>query len=104
MAKYDLLIDGQKRWRAASEDDLRAWLRDYCLEHAQDDPDAVRVQERVLVFCQLHSGTRSFESWVMKYASGSAGLLAVRSGGQIESTLQFSAQWKWMNVGIWRIG
>jgi hypothetical protein len=47
-SKYDLLIDGQKRWRAASEDDLRAWLRDYCVEHAQDDPDAMHVQIRRL--------------------------------------------------------
>jgi hypothetical protein len=47
-AKYDLLIDGQKRWRAASEDDLRTWLREYCEEHAQDDPDAVHVQIRRL--------------------------------------------------------
>ena len=47
-AKYDLLIDGQKRWRAASEDDLRVWLREYCEEHAEDDPDAVHVQIRRL--------------------------------------------------------
>jgi hypothetical protein len=47
-SKYDLLIDGQKRWRAASEDDLRAWLRDYRAEHAQDDPDAMHVQVRRL--------------------------------------------------------
>jgi hypothetical protein len=47
-SKYDLLIDGQKRWRAASEDDLRAWLRDYRVEHAQDDPDAMHVQIRRL--------------------------------------------------------
>ena len=47
-SKYDLLIDGQKRWRAASEDDLRAWLRDYRVEHAQDDPDLMHVQIRRL--------------------------------------------------------
>jgi hypothetical protein len=47
-SKYDLLIDGQKRWRAASEHDLRAWLREYCVEHAQDDPNAVHVQIRRL--------------------------------------------------------
>jgi hypothetical protein len=47
-SKYDLLIDGQKRWRAASEDDLRAWLHDYRVEHAQDDPDAMHVQVRRL--------------------------------------------------------
>ena len=47
-SKYDLLIDGQKRWRAPSEDDLRAWLRDYRVEHAQDDPDLMHVQIRRL--------------------------------------------------------
>ncbi len=48
MAKYELLVDGQSRWRAGSEDDARAWIRDYREEHAQDDPDATHVQVRVL--------------------------------------------------------
>jgi len=48
VAKYDLRLDGQQRWRAASEGDLRAWLRDYCEEHAQDDPEAMHVQIRRL--------------------------------------------------------
>ena len=48
MAKYELLIDGQARWKAASEDDLRRWLHEYREEHAQDDPDAVHVQIREL--------------------------------------------------------
>jgi len=47
-SKFELLIDGQSRWRAASEDDLRAWLREYREEHADDDPDAVHVQIRRL--------------------------------------------------------
>ena len=47
-SKYDLLIDGRKRWRAASEDDVRTWLTEYCEEHVQDDPDAVHVQVRRL--------------------------------------------------------
>ncbi len=47
-SKYELLIDGQSRWRAASEDDLRAWLQEYRVEHAEDDPDAVHVQIRRL--------------------------------------------------------
>jgi hypothetical protein len=57
-SKYDLLIDGQKRWRAASEDDLRAWLRDYCVEHAQDDPAAMHVQiRRLSAWAWLTGGT-----------------------------------------------
>ena len=48
MARYELLIDGTRRWKASSEDDVRAWLREYREEHAQDDPDAVHVQIRRL--------------------------------------------------------
>jgi hypothetical protein len=57
-SKYDLLIDGQKRWRAASDEDLRAWLRDYCVEHAQDDPEAMHVQiRRLSAWAWLTGGT-----------------------------------------------
>ena len=57
MAKYELLIDGSKRWRAASEDDVRSWLREYRDEHAQDDPDAVHVQiRRLSAFAWLTGG------------------------------------------------
>jgi hypothetical protein len=48
MPKYELLIDGERRWKAASGDDLRTWLREYREAHAQDDPDAVHVQIREL--------------------------------------------------------
>jgi hypothetical protein len=47
-SKFELLIDGRSRWRAASEDDLRMWLREYREEHAEDDPDALHVQIRKL--------------------------------------------------------
>jgi hypothetical protein len=57
VAKYELLIDGRKRWRAASEDDVRSWLREYRDEHAQDDPDAVHVQiRRLSAFAWLTGG------------------------------------------------
>jgi len=48
VAKYDVLVDGRSRWRARSEDDVRNWIAEYRLEHAEDDPDAVHVQVRVL--------------------------------------------------------
>jgi hypothetical protein len=48
VARYELLIDGRGRWRAGSEADVREWLRDYCEEHAQDDPQATHVQIRRL--------------------------------------------------------
>ena len=47
-SKYELLVDGEKRGRAASDDEARAWLRDYRAEHAADDPDATHVQVRRL--------------------------------------------------------
>jgi hypothetical protein len=48
VAKFDLLVDGERRQRVSSEDQVRAWLRDYRAEHEEEDPDAVHVQVRVL--------------------------------------------------------
>jgi hypothetical protein len=48
VAKYELLVDGERQSRVDSADDARAWLRDYRTEHAQDDPDAAHVQVREL--------------------------------------------------------
>ncbi len=41
-------MDGERRGRAASDDEARAWVRAYRAEHAQDDPDATHVQIRRL--------------------------------------------------------
>ena len=46
--KYELLVDGQGRAKAADEDDVRTLLRTYREEHADADPDAVHVQVRQL--------------------------------------------------------
>lgn len=48
MAKYELLVDGERQNRVDSADDVRAWLREYRTEHALDDPDAAHVQLREL--------------------------------------------------------
>ena len=48
MAKYELLVDGEARGKAASDDEARAWIRAYRAEHALDDPDATHVQMRRL--------------------------------------------------------
>lgn len=48
MAKFELLIDGESRWRAKSEADVCEWLREYREAHAEDDPDAAHVQIRRL--------------------------------------------------------
>ena len=48
MAKYALLVDGKSRHRTGSTDGVRAWLRAYRAEHAEDDPDAAHVQVRRL--------------------------------------------------------
>jgi hypothetical protein len=39
-----LLVDGDRRAKAATEDEVRTWLRSYCAEHEEDDPDATHVQ------------------------------------------------------------
>jgi hypothetical protein len=44
MARYELLVDGEARGKAATDDEARAWIRAYRLEHAEDDPDATHVQ------------------------------------------------------------
>jgi hypothetical protein len=48
MARYELLVDGQARWRVATEQGVRRWISDYRQEHAEDDPDAAHVQVRKL--------------------------------------------------------
>ena len=44
MAKYDLLVDGDRRARAGSDAEVRSWLAEYRADHAENDPDAVHVQ------------------------------------------------------------
>jgi hypothetical protein len=48
VARYELLVDGEARGKASSNDNARAWIRAYRLEHAPDDPDATHVQVRKL--------------------------------------------------------
>jgi hypothetical protein len=48
VARYELLVDGRRQRRVRSADDVRAWVRGYVAEHAEDDPDAVHVQVREL--------------------------------------------------------
>jgi hypothetical protein len=48
MAAYALLVDGEQRGKAGSDEEARAWIRDYRAEHAEDDPDATHVQVRRL--------------------------------------------------------
>jgi hypothetical protein len=58
VAKFELLIDGRKRWRASSEDDVRRWIAEYRAEHAEDDPDATHVQVmRLSPFSWLTGGS-----------------------------------------------
>jgi hypothetical protein len=48
MSRYELLVDGKARGKAASDEEARAWIRSYRVEHAPDDPDATHVQVRRL--------------------------------------------------------
>jgi hypothetical protein len=58
MARYQLLVDGDARGKAASDDEARAWIRAYRLEHAENDPDATHVQVRKLsTFSWLTGGS-----------------------------------------------
>jgi hypothetical protein len=60
--RYELLIDGRRRWKAASEADVRRWLDDYRSEHAEDDPDATHVQVmRLSPFSWLTGGASLVE-------------------------------------------
>jgi hypothetical protein len=43
-ARYELMVDGSRRAKAATEDEVRSWLLGYREEHAEDDPDATHVQ------------------------------------------------------------
>jgi hypothetical protein len=58
MAKYELLVDGQRQWRVASENGVRRWIADYRTEHAEDDPDAAHVQVRRLSALSWLTGGR----------------------------------------------
>jgi hypothetical protein len=58
VAKYELLVDGERQGRVDSADDVRTWLRDYRADHPQDDPDAVHVQVRELSFWAWLTGGR----------------------------------------------
>ena len=42
--KFELLVDGQRRAKAADEEEVRAWIERYRAEHEEDDPDAAHVQ------------------------------------------------------------
>jgi cell wall-associated NlpC family hydrolase len=61
VARYELLIDGRRRWKATSEEDVRRWLAEYCEEHAADDPAAVHVQVRELSALSWLTGGKLLE-------------------------------------------
>jgi len=44
MAKYALLVDGERVAKLDSEEDVRGWLLKYREEHVEDDPSAAHVQ------------------------------------------------------------
>jgi hypothetical protein len=42
--KFDLLVDGERKARVESEQQVREWLGRYTEEHRGDDPSATHVQ------------------------------------------------------------
>jgi hypothetical protein len=72
VAHYELLIDGRRRWKAATEDDVRRWLIEYRNEHVEDDPDATHVQVMQLSpLSWLTGGAKLVEPKSFLDASGS---------------------------------
>jgi hypothetical protein len=43
VTKFDVLVDGGRIARVASEEEVREWLVRYREEHSHDDPDAAHV-------------------------------------------------------------
>lgn len=43
MTKFDVLVDGGRVARVASEEEVREWLVRYREDHSYDDPDAAHV-------------------------------------------------------------
>jgi hypothetical protein len=58
MARYELLVDGERQQRASSVEEVHDWLRGYRAEHAADDPDAAHVQVRELTALSWLTGGR----------------------------------------------
>ena len=58
MARYELLVDGKRQRRVGSANAVRAWMRGYRAEHAQDDPDAVHIQVREVGLFAWFTGGR----------------------------------------------
>lgn len=75
MAKYELLVDGNRQGRVDSAGEVRAWLRDYRAEHVQDDPDAAHVQVRELSSWAWLTGGRLLDrdAFLDEESSGPAG-------------------------------
>lgn len=44
MARYDLLVDGERQARVKGEQAVKEWLSGYREQHPEDDPDATHVQ------------------------------------------------------------
>jgi hypothetical protein len=44
MPSYDILVDGERAARVASQEDARAWIVKYRAEHEEDDPAAAHLQ------------------------------------------------------------
>jgi hypothetical protein len=44
VAKYEIMVDGRRQWRADTEKGVARWLAEYRTAHAEDDPDWAHVQ------------------------------------------------------------
>ena len=102
MPRYELLIDGRRRWKAASEEDVRRWLAEYREEHAEDDPDAVHVQVRELSALSWLTGGKLLERTLFLVVSlfvlAAPAQAALRPGQRATIDVAVATLWKAPNL------
>ena len=100
--RYELLIDGRRRWKAASEADVRRWLAEYREEHAEDDPDAAHVQVRQLSALSWLTGGKLLERTLfltlVLACSASPAQAALQPGQRATIDVAVATLWKAPNL------
>jgi gamma-D-glutamyl-L-lysine dipeptidyl-peptidase len=100
--RYQLLIDGRRRWKVASEEDVRRWIAEYRDEHADDDPDAAHVQVRQLSALSWLTGGKLLERTLFLILvlvfSASPAQAALQPGERATIDVAVATLWKAPNL------